>query len=305
MANLILLTALTGVAGLGLGGLLGVWIGGTSKKFNAMLLSFTAGAMLALICFELLHEAVETGVGMGLIAAVSLGGAALVTFLDYLVDKHSGHSQDFITCEDCDEEFEHDAGHEHCAHEDDHEHEHRHNADSLPEHEEETKLPETVHHHKRASHLQLLIAGIMMAVAVAIHNVPEGMSVGAVYAQNEGTVNQALLVLIASIILHNIPEGMAIALPLFTAGIGRMRAAAIAALSGVPTILGALAGYAIGDMGALGMAVSLSFAAGTLLYVVFGEVLPQSINLYCSRKTAFAAITGLIVGLVIIGMHVH
>lgn len=396
MTNLILLTALTGVAGLGFGGVIGVWIGGTSKKFNAVLLSFTAGAMIALICFELLHEAVETGVGMAVVAFVTLAGAALVTGLDFLVDKHSGHSQDFITCEDCDEEFEHDTAHAHCMDENesglphyaekeahgmhlhvhdsahthavisgsaeinaeeqesarcriaagqqigsgyhaDDENGHSHGNEEAPDHSHHHHCdsahadkngssaqvfahhhdhhagghshmegPEVAqHHHKRTSHLQLFIAGIMMAIAVAIHNVPEGMSVGAVYARSGGEVDEALLVLIASIIMHNIPEGMAIALPLFTSGMNRAKAAAIAALSGVPTILGALAGYALGDMGALGMAVSLSFAAGTLLYVVFGEVLPQSINLYCSRKTAYAAITGLVVGLAIIGMHVH
>ena len=61
----------------------------------------------------------------------------------------------------------------------------------------------------------------------------------------------------------------------------------------------------IGDMGALALCLSLSFAAGTLLYVVFGEVMPQSINLYCSRKTAFAGIMGFIIGMLIIGTHVH
>ena len=83
------------------------------------------------------------------------------------------------------------------------------------------------------------------------------------------------------------------------------KAALVAALSGVPTVLGAIAGYAIGDMGPMGLTLSLGFAAGSLLYVVFGEVLPQSINLYCSRKTAFAAIVGVVVGMLILGGHSH
>lgn len=150
-----------------------------------------------------------------------------------------------------------------------------------------------------------MLAGIMMAVAIAIHNIPEGMSVGAVYAREGSAVNSALLALIASIVLHNIPEGMAVALPLYTSGMTRRRAVLIAAVSGLPTLFGALIGYGLGDMGPYGMAVSLGAAAGTLLYVVFGEVLPQSINLYCSRKTAFAAITGLVAGMLILGTHVH
>lgn len=284
MINLLLLASATGVGGLLLGAVIGTVIGGRSRQSEAMLLSFSAGAMIALVCFELLHEAIETGVGIVPVTAAVLAGAALVTFLDYIVDKRSGHSQDFIICEDCDEEFEHDEHHAHCS-------------------EEQHSVPE--HHHKRASQLQLFVAGLVMAAAVAVHNVPEGMSVGALYVSGGGIVSGALLMLLFSIVLHNIPEGMAISVPLMTGGMGRSRACAVAALSGVPTVFGALLGYALGDMGPLGLALSLSFAAGTLLYVVFGEVMPQAINLYCSRKTAFAAIAGAAAGMLILASHIH
>ena len=147
--------------------------------------------------------------------------------------------------------------------------------------------------------------GVAIAAAIAIHNIPEGMSIGAIYYENGSVLNASLGILLISVVLHNIPEGMAIALPLYTSGMSKPQAALLAASTGIPAVLGAMLGYAIGDMGALGMTISLSFAAGTLLYVVFGEVLPQSINLYCSRKTAFAAIAGLVLGMLIIGMHVH
>lgn len=144
-----------------------------------------------------------------------------------------------------------------------------------------------------------------MAAGVAIHNLPEGMSIGALYAGEGNALNSALLMLLFSIVLHNIPEGVAISVPLLTGGMNKWKACGVAALSGVPTILGALLGYALGDMGAIGLALSLSFAAGTLMYVIFGEVLPQSINLYCSRKTAFAAIAGVAVGMLILAGHIH
>lgn len=348
MSELILFTLLTGVGGLFFGAVIGVFVGGRSRQSEAVLLSFSAGAMIALVCFELLHEAMETGVNLILVALAVLSGAGLVTFLDYIVDKRSGHSHDFITCEDCDEEFAHDEKHEHCdLHEHAQEHErhghvhndadgqhahvhgepahmHAHDAEQAC-HSEPLKqqtascvhsesggpdghISEHIshgHHHKRTSHLQLFVAGIVMAAAVAIHNLPEGMSIGAIYAGAGGRANGALFVLLLGIVLHNIPEGMAISVPLFTGGMSRAKACGVAALSGVPTVFGALLGYALGDMGALGLALSLSFAAGTLLYVVFGEVLPQSINLYCSRKTAFAAIAGVAVGMLILAGHVH
>ena len=74
----------------------------------------------------------------------------------------------------------------------------------------------------------------------------------------------------------------------------------ITALSGFPTIVGSLIGYYIGDIGPLGLAISLSFASGAMLYVIFGELLPQSILMYKSKLPAFFVILGIIVGLIVI-----
>ena len=62
----------------------------------------------------------------------------------------------------------------------------------------------------------------------------------------------------------------------------------------------ALLGYAIGEIGAMGLAISLGFASGAMLYVVFGEILPQSILMYHSKLPAFSAIVGMLVGMLII-----
>ena len=340
MTDLILVTFAAGVLGIGAGGILGVFFGGKSVKSEAIFLSFSAGTMLSLVCFELLLEAGETG-GLWPAAAATLAGALCVTWLDYIIDKKTEHRNDFITCEDCEYEYENDEKHEHCDHgeghvhgtghhhghihahihgvhghhdehgkDQEHEHEHEHDCSHDNINYDSGNLEHNgghghVHHHKKASHLQLFVAGIVMALAIAIHNIPEGMSVGAVYAEEGGRIGPALIVLIVSIVLHNIPEGMAVTVPLITSGMNRGKAALVAALSGVPTVLGAIAGYAIGDMGPMGLTLSLGFAAGSLLYVVFGEVLPQSINLYCSRKTAFAAIVGVVVGMLILGGHSH
>ena len=72
------------------------------------------------------------------------------------------------------------------------------------------------------------------------------------------------------------------------------------ALSGVPTILGALLGFLLGEIGPLGLALSLGFASGAMLYVVFGEILPQAFIMYRSKLPAFSAIIGILVGLFII-----
>ena len=78
------------------------------------------------------------------------------------------------------------------------------------------------------------------------------------------------------------------------------KAILITALSGAPTIIGALLGFLLGEIGALGLALSLGFASGAMLYVVFGEILPQAILMYHSKLPAFSTIVGMLVGLFII-----
>ena len=113
-------------------------------------------------------------------------------------------------------------------------------------------------------------------------------------------MGSAALVLAILIGLHNIPEGMAVSVPLISGGMAKWKSVLITALSGVPTIIGALLGYLLGDIGALGLAISLGFASGAMLYVVFGEILPQAILMYHSKLPAFSAIIGILVGLLII-----
>ena len=146
----------------------------------------------------------------------------------------------------------------------------------------------------------LFVAGIVMACAIALHNVPEGMTIGASYASNDAVMGSAALLLAVLIGLHNIPEGMAVSVPLISGGMSKFKAVLITASSGIPTILGALLGFVLGEIGALGLALSLGFASGAMLYVVFGEILPQSILMYPSKLPAFSTIVGILVGLVVI-----
>ena len=100
--------------------------------------------------------------------------------------------------------------------------------------------------------------------------------------------------------LHNIPEGMAVSVPLVAGGMHKAKAVVITALSGAPTVIGAVIGYYTGSIGDTALALSLSFASGAMLYVVFGELLPESILMWRSKLPAFAVMTGLLVGLLII-----
>lgn len=143
----------------------------------------------------------------------------------------------------------------------------------------------------------LALAGLVMAAAIALHNVPEGMVIGASFAGGE-TVRQGWT-MAAVIGLHNLPEGMAVAAPLVAGGQRRRKAAALAALTGAPTVLGAALGFTLGTLGPAALTATLSFAAGAMLYVVFGELLPESAGLWNSRVPALSAVLGVLVGMVI------
>ena len=274
VATLLITTFIAGVVGTGLGGLIGAMLQKDSNRTVSLLLSFAGGVMLSVVCFDLVVEAIDTQVGiLTVIGAVAIG--VTVTFLlNHLIDKKTNPEVPHIdsnhpaTADDLDELIHSDHFEQHYANND--------------------------------NRFSLFIAGVVMACAIALHNVPEGMTIGASYASNDGVMGSAALVLAILIGLHNIPEGMAVSVPLISGGMPKWKAVLITASSGIPTILGALLGYLLGEIGALGLAMSLGFASGAMLYVVFGEILPQAILMYHSKLPAFSAIVGMLVGLFII-----
>ena len=272
--TLILTTFLAGVAGTGLGGLVGALLQKNSNRAVSLLLSFAGGVMLSVVCFDLITEAVETNAGVFAVVAAVTIGVAVTYFLNYLIDKKTNREVPHI-----DEN-------------------HPKTADDLDELIHSDHLEQ--HYARKDSKLGLFIAGIVMASAIALHNVPEGMTNGASYASNDGVMGSAALVLAVLIGMHNIPEGMAVSVPLISGGMPKWKAVLITACTGIPTILGALLGYLLGEIGPLGLTMSLGFASGAMLYVVFGEILPQSILMYHSKLPAFSAIAGILVGILII-----
>ena len=274
MGTLILATAMAGVVGTGLGGLIGALLEKDSNRTVSLLLSFAGGVMLSVVCFDLVTEAIATNVGIyTVIGAIALG-VIIIYLLNHLIDQKTNPEVPHI-----------DANHPKTA-------------DDLNELIHSDHLEQ--HYARKDNKFSLFIAGVVMASAIALHNVPEGMTIGASYASNDAVMGSAALVLAILIGLHNIPEGMAVSVPLISGGMAKWKAVLITACTGIPTIVGALLGFWLGDIGALGLALSLGFASGAMLYVVFGEILPQAILMYHSKLPAFSAIVGMLVGLLII-----
>lgn len=158
-------------------------------------------------------------------------------------------------------------------------------------------------HHCACGHHDLHTAGIVLAAAVALHNVPVGMAVGSAVAV-QGVCLASVLAAV-TIGLHNIPEGMSIAIPLLHDGSKTLSAVAIAALSGLPTVLGALAGYLVGGGNPAALAAALSLAGGAMLYVVFFELLPEAALRWKSRWPILATVVGFALGVLLISGHGH
>ena len=121
----------------------------------------------------------------------------------------------------------------------------------------------------------------MLVLAVTLHNIPEGMAVGVVYAgsmqpEQVGSVSFAsAFALAVGIALQNVPEGAIVAMPLRQAGMSRVKAFTLGMLSGAVEPLGALLTIGLAAVFAPMMPVMLSFAAGAMLYVVVEELVPE------------------------------
>lgn len=275
------MTLIAGVGGTGLGGILGALVRTESNRIVSLLLSATSGVMISIVCFELMVESLEAAQSVfsdGAVFVVCIAvlvGMAVVFLLNWLIDKRT------------EGEVPHTASSLHPKTHD--------NIDELSHIDHYNQ-----HLKEHAPKRELWVAGVVIACAIALHNIPEGMSIGASYnIDTEGGVSMALILAVL-IGLHNIPEGMAVSVPLVAGGMKRIKAALLTAASGVPVVLGAWLGYWIGDIGAIGLAASLGFASGAMLYVVFGEIIPQAVLMYRSKVPAFFVIIGMLIGMIII-----
>ncbi len=135
--------------------------------------------------------------------------------------------------------------------------------------------------------------GLLVGLGISLHNLPEGIAIGAGYlaSQNLG------FSLSLALCLHNIPEGMAMAAPLLAGGLPRERAVLLTILAGIPMGIGALIGGLFGELSPKALALALSFAAGAMLFLVFHELLPGAQELKHPRASTCGAILGVLLGL--------
>lgn len=113
----------------------------------------------------------------------------------------------------------------------------------------------------------------LFVLAIALHNLPEGMAIGVSFAQGDLSVGVPLT---SAIAIQDIPEGLAVAMALRSAGLAPARAVLIAIASGFMEPIGALLGVGLGSGLALAYPIGLGLAAGAMIFVVSHEVIPET-----------------------------
>lgn len=295
---ILVLSLVAGVVGTGVGGVIGALFADRGDAVTGKVLSFAGGVMAGIVGFEMLPQAFSTTSGtplsFAILAFVVLGILsvfALQKLISYLENKQSKR----LNFSDYQNSSPHSKNKRPKQ-------TYSFGSSQIqsisPQNDKNRQSNQTVYHNADLSNCKdvaascaafgggafalavankgkLLSAGILMLVAIALHNFPEGMAIGAA-----GASQTSLGVIMAIVIaVHNIPEGMAIGAPLTGGGVKPLYAVLLSALAGFATVLGALIGLLLGTLGQFALAASMAAAGGAMLYVTFGSLFPQSVKL--------------------------
>lgn len=135
----------------------------------------------------------------------------------------------------------------------------------------------------------------VVALGIAMHDLPEGLAVGAGLASNSSLGPRVA----ALMFLHNVPEGMAVAGPLACLGKSRKDMILVSAATGLPSVIGAAIGAFFSGLSPAVLSASLAFAAGAMLFVTFDEVIPDAEELSEGHSGTLGAVAGVITSIVL------
>ncbi len=144
--------------------------------------------------------------------------------------------------------------------------------------------------HAPATRNPLLRTGYLVLFGIALHNLPEGLAIGAGLESSP----QLGLTLAIAIALHNVPEGLAIGGPLRSGGLGRLKIILLTMAAGLMTPVGAIVGQVFFNISEVFVGGALAFAAGAMMYIALDELVPNA-----NRLHAHAANIGINVAIVV------
>lgn len=255
---MVIVSLIAGVLGTGIGGILGVFLKGKGQETTGKILAFAGGVMTGVVTFEMIPEAVEKSAVVGqdyigiIVATLStIAGALGVYAVNALLD--------FVEKQD--------GGNRVVA-----------------------SVLAMKNDKSADSRKKTLRTGIVMFFAIALHNFPEGMAIGA-----SGVAETSAGVLVALVIaLHDVPEGTVISAPLSSGGVKPIKAILLTFLAGASTVLGAVVGVAVGGISALATGVCMGLAGGAMIYVTFLEILPEATDMNGGELPSVSMIAGII-----------
>lgn len=136
---------------------------------------------------------------------------------------------------------------------------------------------------------------LLFVTAIAIHNLPEGIAAGVGFGS--GDPSQALIIA-GGIALQNIPEGMVIIAPMLAAGVTPRKTFVCAMITGLVEVVGTLIGYFAVSIASAILPFALSFAGGTMLYVISDEMIPETHAHGNERGATYALLVGFCIMLI-------
>ncbi len=239
MGLAILLTVIAGSA-TAIGGLIGVWGPHTSNRLLSAGVALSAGVMIYISLIELMPTALLQVANPWWVLMGFFGGALFVLLVEFLAGWYSPANR-------------------------------RRQVESVTLHAAQAPVA----HPNPRDPARLTRTAVIMAVALAAHNAPEGF-VTLIYALQDPVL---ALPIVFAIAIHNIPEGIAVAVPMYHATGNRLKAWGISAASGMAEPVGALALYAvIGPfLDQSSFAVVNGVIAGIMVFISIHELLPLAL----------------------------
>ncbi len=130
---------------------------------------------------------------------------------------------------------------------------------------------------------------LLFVLAIAIHNLPEGIAAGVGFGSGDNT--QAMIIA-GGIALQNIPEGMVIIAPMLSAGVTPRKTFVCAMMTGLVEVVGTLLGYFAVSIASAILPFALAFAGGTMLYVISDEMIPETHSHGNQRGATYSLLLG-------------
>ena len=132
----------------------------------------------------------------------------------------------------------------------------------------------------------------LIILAICLHNFPEGLAVGVGFGSGDSAHGLTLAIAIA---LQNLPEGLVVAVGLLSQGSSKNKAALVALMSGLIEPVAAAFGYVFSTGSTFGLPISLSFAGGTMLFVICQEMFPELFREGHEKTATVGVIMGIII----------